>query len=77
MIYFVKDLRSTFFEWLQESKDTVIKIILKNINEQIENPSNYVETPKLGQVSQISEKIIESFLIPTFVLCTKGLSELQ
>ena len=43
----------------------------------IENPSNYVETPILGQESLISEKIIESFLIPTFVQCTKGLSEAQ
>ena len=77
MIYFVKDLRSSFFEWLQESKDTVIRIILKNINEQTENSCNYMETPILEQESQISEKIIKSFLIPTFVLCTKGLSELQ
>ena len=51
MIYFVKDLRSSFFEWLQESKDTVIRIILQNINEQTENTSNYVEIPILEQES--------------------------
>ena len=36
-----------------------------------------METPILEQESQISEIIIESFLIPTFILCTKELSELQ
>ena len=77
MIHYIKQLNESFFEWLQEPKDKVIKLILKQINEQTENPEEYTNNPIIGQEKHIAEKIIESFLIPIFILSTKGLSELH
>ena len=77
MIHYIKQLNESYFEWLQEPKQTVIKLIHKQINEQTENPEEYTNNPIIVQETQIAEKIIESFLNPIFVLSTKGLSELQ